>query len=531
MLEKYRNSDQNFPDNLWFIIFIGWFIFTLIFVVIFTSTTPNLVIANESARSFISTSNQIQATILAIVISLTILAVEMTASKYSPRVIEIFKNNVSMWIFLISYMVSIVLGSIFLTFIESPSFPISTTAGTLYLLGVGIFLIFMLIPYVLSTLELLNTERIIKRLADLINIKTINPQIDPFQSIFDVIYGAIRINDFTTMSTGLVSAEERFKTIIKEDPQNRDIDYIASRFFDDIKRCGFLLIEKKEDKYAFETIIRLKTISEWAFSEQYTIVLHRTCFTIEEIGTKACEYGLVSVVDHALTTLKEIVESIEDIEGLAHDTQVTQKWSCLLFSFVESIGNIGKTTVKYNLTSSSGKAVNFLNYLGRIAIEKNLSFDDDFVFKQISSIIIESLYQDRRNSLNSFIQVLELLCIYSVNENRNKEALWILDELKNIGIVCARQKDEHAIQRIVITIRHIAILAMRQEIAEIRKKAIENSSKLQADYPEYFENRYKIQLFDSMDLYPYEEEDLRDTMIREDHELSEYLHRIYDYEG
>jgi len=72
---------------------------------------------------------------------------------------------------------------------------------------------------------------------------------------------------------------------------------------------------------------------------------------------------------------------------------------------------------------------------------------------------------------------------------------------------------------------------MRQEIAEIRKKAIENSSKLQADYPEYFENRYKIQLFDSMDLYPYEEEDLRDTMIREDHELSEYLHRIDDYEG
>ena len=531
MLEKYSDWDSTHPGFLWGGIFISCFLFAFVIAIGLPYTAPNLAISNESARSFISTSNQIQATILAIVISLTLLAVEMTASKYSPRVIEIFKNNVSMWVFLFSYIISIAIGSIFLTFIDSPNFPISTTTGTLFLLSLGIFLIFMLVPYVLSTLDFLNTEKIIKRLAGLINIDTINPQTDPFQSIFDVIYGAIKINDFTTMSTGLLFAEERFKELIEKDPMNRQNDYITFRFFDDIKRCGFLLIEKKEDKYAFEIITRLYTLSEWAFKEQNTIVLHRSCSAVEEIGTKACEYSLVSVIDHALTMLKEIAESIVKVEGLAHDEQVTQKWSCLLFSFIESIGNIGKTTINYDLPASSGKAINILNDLGRNAIDKNLTFEDDFVFKRISAIIVESISQDKSKLTNSFIQVLQFLGEYSVSQNRSNEAIWILDELKNIGIFSAHQKKENTIHRVVKAIRYITVESEKKDIIEIRSKAIYNSAKLQADYPEFFKDRYKIQLLNSRDYYPYEDEDLANAIMIEEHELSDYLHPPDGYEG
>jgi len=530
MLEKYNEWDYTHPRLLWGGIFIGCFVVAFLIAIGITTTVQSLVISNESARSVISTSNQIQATILAIVISLTLLAVEMTASKYSPRVIEIFKNNVSMWVFIFSYIISITIGSIFLTFIDSPNVSL-TTIGTLFLLVLGIFLILMLVPYVMSTLEFLNTERIIKRLANLINTKTINQQTDPFQSIFDLIYGAIKINDFTTMSTGLLSAEKRFKEIIAKDPANWQNDYISFRFFDDIKRCGFLLIEKREDDYAFEIVNRLNTLSLWAFREQNIIVLHRSCSSIEEIGIKACEYGLVSVVDRALTTLNEITESIENIEGFAHDERVTQKWSCLLFSSVESIGNIGKTTIKQDLTVSSGKAINILNNISRNALDKNLTFDDDFVFKRISAITIESINQDKSKLTNSFIEILQFLGECSVSQNRSKEAIWILDELKNIGISSAHQKKEKTIHRVVIAIRYIAIAAMRKDIREIRSKAIYNSAKLQADYPEFFKDRYKIQLLNSRDYYPYEDEDLANAIMIEEHELSDYLHPPDGYEG
>jgi len=496
MLEKYNEWDYTHPRLLWGGIFIGCFVVAFLIAIGITTTVQSLVISNESARSFISTSNQIQATILAIVISLTLLAVEMTASKYSPRVIEIFKNNVSMWVFLISYMLSIVIGSIFLTFIDSTNFPISVTTGTIFLLALGIFLIFMLVPYVLSTLDFLNTERIIKRLADIINTKTINQQTDPFQSIFDVIYSAIKINDFTTMSTGLLFAEDRFKEIIANDPMNWQNDYILFRFFDDIKRCGFLLIEKKEDKYAFEIITRLKTISEWAFAEQSTLVLYRSCNVIEKIGTKACEYSLGSVVDHAITTLKGITDAIERIEGLSQDQNIKEKWKITLFAFVESIGNIGKILTNYDLIKSSEKVEIALNEIGRFAIEKNLTFDDDFIFKRISAIVFESKKHGKTLLINSHIQSLQMLGGFCVRENHSREAFWILDELKTIGKRSAHNQEGSITLKVVNAIRYIAMDAMQKQMKDVTNKAVELSVNFQLIYPTIFKGQNEIRIFD-----------------------------------
>lgn len=530
LLKNYSDWDYTHPRLLWGGIFATSFILAFLIAIGIAYTSPNLVITSESARSIISTSNQIQATILAIVISLTLLAVEMTASKYSPRVIDIFKKNISMWVFLFSYIISITIGSIFLTFIDSPNFPISTTTGTLFLLTLGIFLIFMFIPFVLSTLEFLNPERTIKRLADLIDTQTISPHVDPFQSVFDVIYGAIKINDFTTMSTGLICAEERFKEIIASGTGNWQDDYVLFRFFDDIKRCGYLLIEKKEDKYAFEIINRLDAINEWAFKEQNTLVLHRSCPTIEEIAVKACEYGLVSVVDHSLTTLKQTSDSIEGIERLSQDDGVTKKWSCTLFSSVESISNIGKALVRHDLNTSLQKVDRILNALGRSAMEKNLSFEDDFVYKHISAIIIESLKQDKTAFVDSSIQTLEFLGSNSIDHDHKKEALWILDELKKIGIYAAHQKKARVVQRVVNAIRGIAIKAIEKQMTDVQGSAIELSTKFQLIYPAFFKGENEICLFD----YSYsdsttiskKEYDL--SLKQEYNELDQYLQLLDD---
>ena len=61
----------------------------------------------DSARYMLSALVQSQAAIVAIVITLTLIAVQLTASAYSPRVIDIFKKNPDMWILLGCYGVSI----------------------------------------------------------------------------------------------------------------------------------------------------------------------------------------------------------------------------------------------------------------------------------------------------------------------------------------------------------------------------------------------------------------------------------------
>lgn len=53
-----------------------------------------------SARYMLSALVQSQAAIIAIIVSLTLIAVQHTASAYSPRVIRIFRDNPDMWILL-----------------------------------------------------------------------------------------------------------------------------------------------------------------------------------------------------------------------------------------------------------------------------------------------------------------------------------------------------------------------------------------------------------------------------------------------
>jgi len=66
----------------------------------------------NSARYMLSAVVQTQPAIVAIVITLTLIAVQLTASVYSPRVIDIFKRIPDMWILLGCYAVSIFYGFI-----------------------------------------------------------------------------------------------------------------------------------------------------------------------------------------------------------------------------------------------------------------------------------------------------------------------------------------------------------------------------------------------------------------------------------
>ena len=68
----------------------------------------------DSARYMLSALVQSQAAIVAIVISLTLIAVQLSASAYSPRVIRIFRNNPDVWLLLGLYGMSIFYGLLIL---------------------------------------------------------------------------------------------------------------------------------------------------------------------------------------------------------------------------------------------------------------------------------------------------------------------------------------------------------------------------------------------------------------------------------
>jgi uncharacterized membrane protein len=133
----------------------------------------------NSARYMLSALVQSQAAIVAIVVSLTLIAVQLSASAYSPRVIDIFKKNPDMWILLGFYGLSIFYGLFILKLLEGaegdfvsqsaiwPSFypPLSLEHGVSFAYWLGAFTFVILISYMLNIMDLLKPENIINRLS------------------------------------------------------------------------------------------------------------------------------------------------------------------------------------------------------------------------------------------------------------------------------------------------------------------------------------------------------------------------------
>lgn len=97
--DKVRNWWVSYDRRLWtariFVYGVLLLLVVLVGAVIFAHF--NLFHTDaDSARYMLSALVQTQAAIVAIVITLTLIAVQLTASAYSPRVIDIFKKNPDM---------------------------------------------------------------------------------------------------------------------------------------------------------------------------------------------------------------------------------------------------------------------------------------------------------------------------------------------------------------------------------------------------------------------------------------------------
>ena len=90
-----------------------------------------------------------QATIVALVITLTLVAVQLTASEYSPRVVNIFRKDPHMWMLFSLYGSSMLCDGLILSKLD----PFEWLSSFALLFGAFTFL--ALIPFILHTVNLL----------------------------------------------------------------------------------------------------------------------------------------------------------------------------------------------------------------------------------------------------------------------------------------------------------------------------------------------------------------------------------------
>ena len=145
------------------ILFVSFWIFAAILIIVavldlWLNLTFNLCLFTgdlDSARYLLSAIAQAQAAIIALVVTLTLVAVQLASQAYSPRVMDLFRSfrNYPFWLLLLLYFVSImydvaILGT--LNKMNDP--PENRISFAVFLTG---FAIFALIPYIRNVITCL----------------------------------------------------------------------------------------------------------------------------------------------------------------------------------------------------------------------------------------------------------------------------------------------------------------------------------------------------------------------------------------
>jgi len=325
-----------------------------------------------SARYMLSAMVQSQAAIVAIVVSLTLIAVQLTASAYSPRVIDIFKKNPDMWILLGCYGVSIFYGFIVLKLVvgKEGGF-VSRSAiwsyGSVYIsfefcvslaYWLGTFTFVALFPYMLNIISLLKSGNIINRLAiEITKDKFLNSKEDPIQPIMDIVHSSIMKYDIETTRVGLKAVTEQVLGIIGPDDEEK----ISVHFCKHLTRVRKLAISREDEESTVKVIDNLQLFGKITAEEGFGDATVRAAVSLRNVGKIAVEKGLEDAAEQAIWSLEEI-GSVAAEKGLEDVTSQA----------VSSLEEVGKSAAEKRLDGATKSAAICLGNVGEAAAKKGL---------------------------------------------------------------------------------------------------------------------------------------------------------------
>jgi hypothetical protein len=388
-------------------IFVFVFIFVFSFQLRYLSHTDA-----DSARYMLSALIQSQAAIVAIVISLTLIAVELTASVYSPRVVYIFIKNLGMWILLGLYCTSIFYGLIVLRLVEGnkgkfvsqsvilPLGPISISLEFCIHLALllGIITYVALLPYISNIMDLLKPENIIKRLSEDITGNKISNYIvksskgdetsavdDPVQPIVDIIRVSIREHDFETTRWGLGELTKQMISVIDSNCE----DDVSKTFCSHLQRVGKFAASMADEESTKEAIIHLEKFGKYSAKQDLKEATGQVVMSLRAVGEAAAEnrledatmqvmqvaLSLLAVCKAAMEKGKELEEvTLKVIGSLKAVGEVAAEEGLeeVTTQIALTLGDIGIIAVKNKLKVAKEQAIKALLAAGTVTVEKEL---------------------------------------------------------------------------------------------------------------------------------------------------------------
>jgi hypothetical protein len=304
---------------------------------------------------------QSEAAIMAIVIILTLVAVQLTASSYSPRIAEIFIRSLGLWIIMILYISAVISGLAVLGMIEAnPESNFNTCIKLCYVLGICCFT--ALIPYTYNMLTILKPAKIIEKLSQKINGENIFEK-NSIYLITDIIRSSIIKNDYETVEIGLRAIGSSISSIYEKKDLNEEKERkISAKMYHHFCRIDELAIGMKDECSLLEILEIMEKLGNTATEKQLKDGVRMTVECIDRIGKESVEKRLEGTAERAVESLgiigKKLIQKKLDVE--------------IIITAIQYIDEIGKVAAQEELEKVAEKAVESLGIIGEVAVEREL---------------------------------------------------------------------------------------------------------------------------------------------------------------
>lgn len=391
----------------------------------------------DNERYLTSALVQSLAATIALVITLSLVAVQLAAQSYSTRVIDVYKKNPDMWILLCIYIAVIFYGLGLLKVIDIGVAGINMEFAIFWVYFLGFFAFICLVPYILKTLDLLKPSTVINLLAEEITKENVLAalknhevvaEIDPIQPIIDIINSALEKNEYETVRNVLKAITNSTVSILEESHFEWGEEDEFSRYIvDSIKNIAISAIQKENTNSTLSAITNLEIIGKNAVENNHEKTVGWTAEALEKIGINVAE-----------TQLEEAVRrTVKALEKMGYEA-VCKKLTRSIWSATTALEKIGDKAVENKLRKTVSEIAYSLQNIGTKATENKF---EEAIWR--TTITLENLGKGIiENELDGIYLVVEAIEIIGTKAAKKRFEIGTLHSKQMLNPLLEKSKEK-----------------------------------------------------------------------------------------
>jgi hypothetical protein len=437
-------------------IYICFLILAVLVVALSHSIICNGQMLADNVRASLSVLVQTQGAIIAIVITLTLVVVQITATTSSAQLAHyVIRKNPDVWLLLLSYIIAIlyglwVLGDLTLATGGGLDNQIVASESRNYIFlayALGAFTLAILIPYTLRMTNFLRPDYLLKELSREISDEGALKPSESFLLFVDLLQVSAVHHNFSLVDSGFNQFTHRIKQFIDDEDSKKSKEELE-RICYYVMRLGQVSADAGNDTSILDIVRKMREIGEYSVTKKQTLAttyVIRTLFFVTK-----------SAIEHKQYMSSQIgVNSIGLIGKLAEENDLFESANYA----IEKLQELGPFAAHSQMVWATTQVGDELAGIGKVAVEKGQKDQTEIIIVSLNGCLNEAILRDLDDASRELIGIFEQLGVHSAEQKNDACTALMIVSLAEVS------------RELILKRRHLLVLRLIQAINEIGKKS------------------------------------------------------------